>query len=143
MSALSAFFKKNKKEREHVKYAATRSLTDEAGGPLEWEIRALTTRQDEEIREACTMEVPIKGKPGMYRTRIDINQYIARMLVESIVEPNLYNAELQDSYGVSTPEDLLKEMVDNPGEYQDLSAFVQKLSGFNQTFEEEIEEAKN
>ena len=44
---------------------------------------------------------------------------------------------------MSTPEDLLKEMVDNPGEYQDLATFVQKVSGFNQTFEEDIEEAKN
>ena len=143
MSALSAFLKKNKKTKDNVKYAVTKSLTDEAGVPLEWEIRALTTRQDEEIREACTMEVPVKGKPGMYRPRIDTNQYITRMLVESIVEPNLYNAELQDSYGVSTPEDLLKEMVDTPGEYQDLAAFVQKMNGFSQTFEEDIEEAKN
>ena len=70
MSALSAFLKKNKKTKDNVKYAVTKSLTDEAGVPLEWEIRALTTRQDEEIREACTMEVPVKGKPGMYRPEL-------------------------------------------------------------------------
>ena len=42
------------------------------------------------------------------------------MMVASIVEPNLNDKTLQDSYGVMTPEDLLTEMIDNPGEYNDL-----------------------
>ena len=64
-------------------------------------------------------------------------------MVSSIVEPNLYNAELQDSYGVKTPEDLLKEMVNDPGEYNDLAAFIQQFNGFNTTMEDKVEEAKN
>ena len=34
-------------------------------------------------------------------------------------------------------------MVDDPGEYNDLAAFVQKLNGFDVSFDDKVEEAKN
>ena len=49
----------------------------------------------------------------------------------------------QDSYGVSTPEDLLLAMVDDPGEYNELAAFVQKFQGFDTSFDDKVEQAKN
>ncbi len=64
-------------------------------------------------------------------------------MAASIVYPDLYDAELQDSYGVKTPEDLLLAMVDNPGEYSDLTAFVQKFQGFDVSFSDKVDEAKN
>lgn len=143
MSALSAFLKKNKIVRQNVKYAATKSLIGGEGSPLEWEVKPISTKEDEEIRDACTKEVQIPGKPGMYRQKLDTNAYLAKMLVASVAEPNLYSAELQDSYGVKTPEELIKEMVDDPGEYQDFVLFVQKYNGFTGSMEEKIEEAKN
>ena len=69
--------------------------------------------------------------------------YIQRMLVKSVVVPDLYDAQLQDSYGVNTPEELLMAMVDDPGEYNDLAAWVQKFQGFNVLFSDKVEEAKN
>ena len=39
-SNLSAFLKKNKKYKDNVKYRATKSLCDENGEALEWEIKA-------------------------------------------------------------------------------------------------------
>lgn len=143
MSNLSLFLKKNKKVRENTTYPATKSLVDENGKPLEWTIKPLTTKENEDIRESCTFEVPVKGKPNMFRPKVNTSQYLAKMIVASVVEPNLYNAELQDSYGVKTPEDLLKEMIDDPGEYNDLAAFIQKFNGFNTTMEDKVEEAKN
>ena len=44
---------------------------------------------------------------------------------------------------MATPEDLLLAMVDDPGEYNDLAAFVQTFQGFNISFEEKVAEAKN
>ena len=55
----------------------------------------------------------------------------------------MYDAELQDSYGVSKPEDLLLAMVDDPGEYNDLVNFVQKFQGFDISFDDKVEQAKN
>ena len=143
MSNLSLFLKKNKIVKDNVKFAATKSLCDEKGNPLEWEIKPLTTRESDDIRESCTIEVPVKGKANMFRQKVNSSKFGAKMLASSIVFPDLYNAELQDSYGVSTPEDLVREMIDDPGEYQEFATFVQNFNGFNTTLEDKVEEAKN
>lgn len=143
MSNLSRFLKKNKIQKENTTYPATKSLLDEEGNPLLWEIKPLTTKENEDIREACTIEVPVKGKPNMFRPKLNTSNYIAKMIVASVVEPNLYNAELQDSYGVKTPEDLIKEMIDDPGEYNEFATFIQKFNGFTTSLEDKVEEAKN
>jgi len=65
------------------------------------------------------------------------------MIAASVVVPDLYDKELQDSYGVATPEELLLAMVDEPGEYNELAAFVQKFQGFDVSFHDKVEEAKN
>jgi len=143
MSKFSRFMKENKAEKKNEVYAATRSLTNENGEPLEWELRHITSKENEEIREDCTVDVPVTGKQNMFRPKLRTSLYIQRMIVKSIVVPDLYNAELQDSYGVKTPEELLFAMVDDPGEYSDLAAFVQKFQGFNVSFADKVEDVKN
>ena len=69
------------------------------------------SKENEDIRESCTLDVPVTGKPNMYRPKLKSSLYIQKMIVASIVTPDMYNAELQDSYGVKTPEDLLMAMV--------------------------------
>ena len=59
-----------------------------------------------------------------------------------MVEPNLHDKDLQDSYGVMTPEELVQEMVDDPGEYSDFSTFVQQYNGFT-SMDDKVAEAKN
>ena len=53
MSNFTRFFKQNKIKRENTNYVVTKSLVDENGKPLEWEIKPLTTEEDEKIRDAC------------------------------------------------------------------------------------------
>lgn len=136
------FMKKNKAVKENTFYPATASLCDENGKPLEWEIRALTTKETEAIREKNTLEIPVPGKPGMYRQKITEN-YVPSLICAAVVSPNLYDAELQDSYGVKTPQELIVEMIDNPDEYAKMLQFVQSYSGIKSTMDEEISEAKN
>lgn len=143
MSKFAKFMKANKTEKENGFYPATKSLCDENGNPLEWEFRHITSRKNEEIRESCTVEVPVTGKSNMYRQRLKSGLYVQKMIAASVVVPDLFDSELQDSYGVKTPEDLLMAMVDDPGEYNELVAFVQKFQGFNVSFEEKVDEAKN
>ena len=143
MSNFSRFMKSNKVVRENTTYPATKSLVDEEGNALLWTIKPLTTAENENIRESCMIDVPVTGKPNMYSPKLNTAKYIAKMVAASIVEPDLYNRELQDSYGVNTPDDLLKEMIDDPGEFNDLVAFVQNFNGFNTTLEDKVEEAKN
>lgn len=143
MSKFAKFMKANKTVKENEKYAVTKSLCDENGAPLEWEFRHITSKENEAFRAECTIEIPVKGKRNVYRPKFDSEKYIRKMLVESIVVPDLFDEELQDSYGVKNPEDLLLAMVDDPGEYTELTAFVHKMQGFDTTFEDRVDEAKN
>ena len=108
MSNFAKFMKQNKIQKENTFYPATKSLTDEEGNPLMWEIRPLTTKQDEDIRDVCTKEIPMQGRSNAYRPKFDANLYMNKLVVASTVCPDLYDAELQDSYGVKTPEELVK-----------------------------------
>lgn len=135
--------KANKIAKTNEKYAPTASLIGGNGEPLEWEFKAITSKENEIIRNACTIEVQITGKPGVYRQKVNTDQYLSKMIVASTVYPDLYDAELQDSYGVKTPEELLYALVDNAGEYQDLTVWMQKYQGFTKSFEEKVDEAKN
>lgn len=135
--------KQNKTIKKNEKYAPTASLLEEDGKPLEWEFKHITSKQNEDLRESCTIDVPITGKPNMFRQKLKTSQYLAEMIVASTVVPNLYNKELQDSYEVKTPVDLLYALVDDPGEFTELEAWIQKFNGFDQTIEDKVEEAKN
>ena len=143
MSKFSKFMKANKAEKKNEMYAATKSLCDENGKPLEWEFRHITSKENESLRDDCTIDIPITGKPNMFRPKVQSGKYIQKMITASVVMPDLYDAELQDSYGVNTPEDLLLAMVDDPGEYNELAAFVQKFQGFDVSFEDKVDKAKN
>lgn len=143
MSNLKLFLKDNKKAKENAFYPATKSLCDKDGKPLDWEIKPLTTKENDSIREACTREIPIVGKPGMYREKLDTTKYLAKMICACVVFPELHDKDLQDSYGVMTPEDLIREMIDDPGEYNDFAAFIQNFNGFDETLDDKVKEAKN
>ena len=143
MSEFERFMKANKKVKPNEKYAPTKSLTDEDGNPLEWEFKHITSKENEKLRNDCTIEVQVTGKPNVYRPKVQTDKYIAQMIVASTVFPNLYNAELQDSYSVKTPEDLLYAMVDDAGEYQNLMTWIQQFQGFTETIEDKKNAAKN
>lgn len=143
MSEFSRFMKANKVKKPNGKYAPTVTLQDENGKPLEWEFRPITSKENEDLRDSCTIEVQVKGKPNLFRPKVKAADYVAKMIVASTVYPDLYDAKLQDSYGVKTPEDLLYAMVDNAGEYQEFTVWMQKYQGFTQSLDDKVEAAKN
>ncbi|MCL1831723.1 MAG: hypothetical protein FWG45_02280 [Oscillospiraceae bacterium] len=138
MSELAFFLKENKVKKDNVHFAATQSLVNADGEPLLWELRPVTTREDEAVREACTVYDSATG-----RFRLDAGQYMAKIAALSVVEPNLYNANLQNSYDVSTPEELIREMIDCPAEYQAFVKFVQRFGEVDVSLSERVEQAKN
>ena len=91
MSNFSRFMKQNKAIKKNEKFAPTKSLTDENGNALEWEFQHITSRQNEDMRERNTYDVPIKGKPNMFRPKLNATKYIADMIVASTVVPDLYD----------------------------------------------------
>lgn len=143
MSRFSMFMKGNKTVKENGFYAPTKSLCDENGKPLEFEFKHLSSKENEDLRESCTVEVPVTGKPNMYRQKFKGSLYVQKLLAASVVYPDLYDKELQDSYGVMTPEDLILALVDDPGEYTALCSWIQEFQGFNISLEDKVKEAKN
>lgn len=141
-SEFEAFLKENKKTKGNTFYAASKNFVDKNGNPLKWEIRPITTRQNDEITENCMKTVPIPGKPGQFRRQLNEIQYSRKLVVASIVKPDLNNKQLQDSYGVMKPEDLVVEMIDNAGEFNALIQFINEFNGFT-TLQEDVDEAKN
>jgi hypothetical protein len=142
MSDISRFFKRNKAAKSNTFYAATKSLCDESGEPLKWEIKPVSSKENEEIQESCMYEVQIPGKPGQFRQKIKMSAYIRKLVAASVVFPELRNAELQDSYGVTTEEELVQEMVDDSGEWNNFIQFINNFNGFV-PLQEDVETAKN
>lgn len=143
MSKFSRFMKANKITKENEKYAPTDSLKAEDGSPVKWEFRHITSKENESLRDSCTIDVQVKGKPNLFRPKVNSAQYLSKLIVASTVYPDLYDTELQDSYGVKTPEELLYALVDDAGEYQEFSVWMQKFQGFTKSFDEKVDEIKN
>ena len=131
MSKFAEFMKKNKKVRPNVKYKATKSLCDADGQPLDWEIQPITSARNEAIRRECT-------KDGA----LDFWKYKIKLLCESVVSPDLTNAELQDSYGAGSEEELVYAMVDDPREFDAFVNFALS-AGDTDDIGKIVEEAKN
>lgn len=136
MSQLTRFLKQNKAKKENTSFAASESFTDENGKPLNWVIKPLTSKENEEIRDMCMVEDTDGVKS------FDFISYKAKILCACIAEPNLYDADLQDSYEVRTPEELIYEMVNGPGEYDKFVDFVFKFNGIGSE-KDKVEKVKN
>ncbi len=135
MSEFDLFFKENRKERECYFSQVCSDIKDEKGNVIKWKLRPLTTEEEAEIRKECSET--IEGS-----LKLDTDKYIEKLISASVVYPNLYDADLQDSYQCKTPEKLLKKIVNLPGEYAALTRLVQEKNGFK-GFKAQVDLAKN
>lgn len=142
MGNLSAFLAQNAIKVDNEKFVASKRFVDEKGKPMEWEITCLTSNEDETLRKNCTKRVPIVGKRNQFTTETDYNLYLGKLAAKCTVFPNLNDAELQNSYGVMGDDALLKAML-TPGEYAEYLTKVQEVNGFDSSFDDKVEEAKN
>ena len=113
-------------------------LINENGKVEPFLLRPISAATDEKIRENCTTQ-NLKDKDNPIK--FDSNKYARKMVISTVVEPNLHSQELQDSYGCMGADDLVTTML-LPGEYAKLQQKVQEINGFK-TFDELEEEVKN
>lgn len=142
MSGLEAFFAQNVEQVEEVERVVSTRFKDENGNPIKWKFKAITSERDAELRKECTKRVQVPGKKGVYTSEVDIERYSEKMAVETVVYPDLFNAKLQDSYGVKGAEALLRKML-LPGEFAELIKIVQEVNGYDTSMDDLVEEAKN
>lgn len=141
MSKYTAFMAGAVEKIENKKVVVSNRFKDEKGKPIPFEIKALSADENDELQRRCMVNVPVPGQRGQYTRELDQIKYTAMLLTESVVYPNLNEAELQDSYGVRGAESLLRKML-YTGEYNKLAQEVMALSNI-EVLSDLVEEAKN
>lgn len=137
---LSAFFATEMEQISNEFVVVTERAKDAEGNPIPWEIRALPNKEIKTIRKECTTVK--RNKKGVPQEEFDATKFEMKLCAACVVFPNLLDAELQDSWGVRTPEELLGKMLLS-GEQDVLSQAVMAINGYAMDFEEEVETAKN
>lgn len=141
MSNLTAFLAQNALKPENEKVVVSKRFVQD-GKPVEWEVAAITSEEDDLLRKDNTKRMPVPGKKGVMVPETNYTAYLADLAAKCTVFPNLHDVELQKSYGVMGAKELLKKML-LPGEYDEYLATVQKINGFDVGMDELVEEAKN
>ena len=141
MSKYTAFMAGAVEKIENKKVVVSSRFKDEKGKPIPFEIKALSADENDELQRRCMVNVPVPGQRGQYTRELDQIKYTAMLLTESVVYPDLNEAELQDSYGVRGAESLLRKML-YTGEYNVLAQEVMGLSKV-EVLADLVTEAKN
>lgn len=137
MSRLNAFFKQNRKnEDKEIKVVLSEDFLDENGEAMEWILRPCKSRRSRKLLEQAT-QINSKGETVFMQA-----EYMHKLAVASVVFPDLENAELQDSYGVMSAEDLLDELLSDVQSYSKLLKAVNDVNS-KKSVDELTEEAKN
>lgn len=135
--SLNGFFKSNAKSLPDVKVVVSERFTNEDGTPIEWVLHPISTKRVEEITKRNTKTTIKNGKKESIVNEENLN---AELLEAVVLYPSLNDAELQDSYGVSSANELLSVML-YPGETQVLTNALQEvMSGVKAN---DIDELKN
>lgn len=103
---------------------------DEAGQPQLWELAPLCAADVQRLLAEPGRET---GKPG---------RLLLQLLAESVVWPDLQEAELQDSWGALGAEQLLLRML-SPGEFAALQRAFVELNLQGRGLGEQVAQAKN
>lgn len=139
MSNLQAFFMQNVDKEVTEEFIVSKRFKDPEGNPVPWKLRTISESENKEIRQSATKRTKVKGQ---FVNEIDPEDYAHKLVVKSVVYPDLKSAELQKSYGVMGEEDLLRAMLIS-GEYGRLTQKVQELNGFSEDINDLVEEVKN
>ena len=137
---LSAFLKQNVDVVNETEYVASKRIKVN-GEPVAWKIKTLATDETEKMRKKYTKRITDRIT-RQSEERFDATAYNEDVLSKAITYPNLYDAELQDSWGVTEPVELVKAML-TPGEYADLLAAVTEAQGYDVGMEDKVKEVKN
>lgn len=140
MADFSAFLASNAVPDEKVFYPASKRFIDKDGEPIMWEIRSISSEEDERIRKANTKRSKLKN--GQTVTETDMDSYLGELAVACTVSPDLNDSGIQDSYHAMGGAQLLKAML-KPGEYQEYMKQVMQVNGFDINIDDLVDEAKN
>lgn len=134
---LTAFLMENVETELTEKVLISKRFKDANGEPFPFEIKAITSKRDNQLTKASEKKEVNNGKVSVYT---DYEEYVFRLVAECTTYPNFKNKELQESWQVLGADKLISKML-LPGELAELAKRIQKLNGFG-TIEELKEEVK-
>lgn len=104
-------------------------------------IKEITNDESDELtKQATKRHVDKRTRQVVEQT--DATKYAELMVVASVVQPNLNNAELQKSYGtMGKPTETLKKML-KFSELNELTQRVTDLVGVNNNLDEDVDTVK-
>lgn len=138
---LRAFLKGNAAPISDVEVIVSDRFKDDDGNTVPWTVRLIRPGENDDLMKEATSSKFIP-KSGMYASKVDMNKYLKTLAITSTVDPDLNDKDLQDSYGVMSASDLLDEML-TAGEYNEYLKQIQKINGFDVSFDDKVDEAKN
>lgn len=112
-------------------YVVSDRFVDQDGKPVAWVLKPVRSAKEREIKKNC-----IKGN------KFDEISYIEQITAETVVDPNLADATLQDSYKAYGKTALLETMLTS-GELNKLELKALEVNGLNTPINQLVEEAKN
>lgn len=133
--SLTAFLKNNVVDPyEEVEFIVSDRFKDEEG-VIAWKLRAMSPDNALLATDSATVVI---GKKSDFKTSV----YFKNVVAETVVYPNLRDKELQDSYGVMEPAQLLNKML-NSAEFNKLLKECLKINGLDKNFDDLKTEVKN
>lgn len=126
MEDLKAFLYGEEKLPKEKEIAVSKRFLSKDGKPLLWKIKALKEREHQKIKQT---------------QQEGAEKYWGRLCAASVVQPNLEDKGLLESYQCTNAEELLKEML-TMGEYMTLLGAVQQQNQFQQRKEALKKEVK-
>jgi hypothetical protein len=138
MSTLQDFLNAHPVDNLTAEVVISERFKDAEGNRLKFKIKAMTNDEFDQIRKKATV-LHTKGKR---RVELDVKKLNDEIVIQNTLEPDFKDAESIKKLGCLSPDQYLNKVL-LPGEIVELATQIQQLSGFDQEFEELVEDVKN
>lgn len=137
---MSAFLKGKAKALPEIEAIVTERYVDEKGEPIPFKFKAIDSKRIDDIKKECTKVIYHKNQKI---EKFDNERFVAKVAIETTVFPNFKDDELLNSYECIDPVDVAHEVLSLPGEYTEWVEKAFNVNGFDDKFEDLVNEAKN
>jgi hypothetical protein len=114
---------------------------DKEGKVIPFIMKPCSTEKIDEIEKTCM--VPVKDKGKKVGERLDTARFYARMAIASTVYPDFKAKEMRESYKSPDAVEVAKRVLSIGGEFSHWVNESLRINGFDESFDELVEEAKN
>lgn len=136
MRTLQEFLNTNPVENLTKSVAISERLKNDEGKLYQFKIKAMTDHEFEDLRKR-SLNIRKGGK-----FELNLQQFNSLVVINNTVEPDFKSAENIKAVGCTTPQQYLSKVL-LAGEIAELSAQIQRFSGFDTDLNDLVEEVKN